>query len=85
MLSIANNGSSFADGFTVEDYISKGRFVSSTGRSGLGGYHVHQITKGHNGFLCLDSNKIWSVIVDVLIPLSITEENSYPAYEKECV
>ena len=85
LLSIANNGSSFADGFTVEDYISKGRFVSSTGRSGLGGYHVHQITKGHNGFLCLDSNKIWSVIVDVLIPLSITEENSYPAYEKECV
>ena len=52
---------------------------------GLGGYHVHQIAKGHNGFLCLDSNKMWNMIVEVLLPIESTEYNDIPAYDNECI
>ena len=75
LLSIANNGEAISDGFTVEDYVSRGRFTASTGRSGLGGYHVFQIVKGHKGYLRLDSNKMWNVIVDVLIPINSANIN----------
>ena len=84
-LSVANNGDPIAEGFTIEDYISRGRYAATTGRSGLGGYHVHQIAKGHNGFLCLDSNKMWNMIVEVLLPIESTEYNDIPAYDNECI
>lgn len=86
LLSFANNGDSFAENFTLKDYISKGRYSTSTGRSGLGGYHVFRIAKGHNGYIYLDSNKMWNVVVEVLLPL-----NDFPAnqilseYEHECI
>ena len=85
LLSVANNGEPIAEGFTIEDYISRGRYTASTGRSGLGGYHVYQIAKGHNGFLYLDSNKVWNMIVEVLLPTESTELNEIPAYENECI
>ena len=84
-LSVANNGDPIAEGFTIEDYISRGRYAATTGRSGLGGYHVHQIAKGHKGFLCLDSNKMWNMIVEVLLPIESTEYNDIPAYDNECI
>lgn len=85
LLSIANNGEAISDGFTVEDYVSKGRFTASTGRSGLGGYHVFQIVKGHKGYLRLDSNKMWNVIVDVLIPINSANINDLADYDYECI
>lgn len=85
LLSVANNGDPIAEGFTIEDYISRGRYAATTGRSGLGGYHVHQIAKGHKGFLCLDSNKMWNMIVEVLLPIESTEYNDIPAYDNECI
>lgn len=85
LLSIANNGEEISDGFTIEDYISRGRYTASTGRTGLGGYHVYQIVKGHNGYLRLDSNKQWNVIVEVLFPLNSTSINDLPVYENECI
>mgnify|MGYP006389035559 FL=1 len=84
-LSVANNGDPITEGFTIEDYISRGRYAATTGRSGLGGYHVHQIAKGHKGFLCLDSNKMWNMIVEVLLPIESTEYNDIPAYDNECI
>ena len=85
LLSIANNGEAITDGFTVEDYVSRGRFTASTGRSGLGGYHVFQIVKGHKGYLRLDSNKMWNVIVDVLIPINSANVNDLADYDYECI
>ncbi len=85
LVSVANNGDPIAEGFTIEDYVSRGRYSSSTGRSGLGGHHVYQIAKGHNGFLYLDSNKVWNMIVDVLLPIESSTTNALPAYENECI
>lgn len=84
-ISVANNGDPIAEGFTIEDYTSRGRYTASTGRSGLGGYHVYQIAKGHNGFMYLDSNKMWNTIVEVLLPVDATMSNDIPAYDKECI
>lgn len=84
LISVSNNGDPIAEGFTVDDYISKGRYSYSSGRSGLGGYHVYKIVKGHDGYLCLDSNKMWGVIVDVLLPVDSKISNMMQ-YEKECI
>ena len=85
VIRVANNGLPFKSGFTIKDYITRGRYSANTGRSGLGGYHVYQIAKGHNGFLYLDSNKIWNVIVEVLLPINNVDVNNLPEYEHECI
>lgn len=85
LLSVSNNGDPITEGFTIEDYISRGRYTASTGRSGLGGHHVYQIAKGHKGFLYLDINKVWNMIVEVLLPIESTISNDIPAYDKECI
>ena len=85
LISVANNGLAMADGFTIDDFISRGRFSASTGRSGLGGFHTYQIVKGHGGFLYLDNNKQWSVIVEVLLPLDSSSINNIPEYDHECI
>ncbi len=85
VLSIANNGEAIEGGFTVEDYVSRGRYTASTGRSGLGGYHVFQIVKGHNGYLRLERNNQWNVVVEILIPTNSASINNLPSYENECI
>ena len=85
LLSVVNNGDAMADTFTINDYISKGRYSSITGRSGLGGYHVYQIVKGHNGFLYLDKNKVWNLIVDLLFPIDSQVQDNILIYENECI
>lgn len=84
-LTFANNGNPFAEGFTLNDYISRGRYSAATGRSGLGGYHVYQIAKGHDGYIYLDSNKTWNVVVEVLLPTDSTETKYLSSYEHECI
>ena len=85
LISVSNNGVAMKEGFTIDDFISRGRFSASTGRSGLGGFHTYQIVKGHDGFLYLDSNKQWSVIVEVLLPLDSSSINNIPEYDHECI
>lgn len=85
VLQIANNGDPMDDDFSIQDYITKGRFSSSTGRSGLGGYHVYKITKIHKGYLYIDSNETWNTIVEILIPSDNVEPNKLISYEHECV
>lgn len=84
LIRVSNNGDPISDSFTIEDYISRGRYTASTGRSGLGGYHVYQVVKGHKGFMRLDSNKQWSTIVEVLLPVDFTS-NIDNLYEYECI
>ncbi len=86
LISVRNNGLPFPDGFTIKDYISKRRFSGKSGRTGLGGYHVYQITKKHGGFMTLRSDEEWNVIVDILLPLGDVEsDNIYTPYDYETV
>ena len=70
LIRVCNNGDPIQEGFTIDDYVSRGRYTEGSGRSGLGGSHVYEIAKGHGGHLCLDSNQIWNVIIDVLLPVN---------------
>jgi signal transduction histidine kinase len=82
---ISNNGNPMSSNFTLKDYITRGRYSATSGRSGLGGHHVYQITKAHNGFLYLDSNKVWNMVVEVLIPINNIELDNLIEYEHECI
>jgi len=84
-LSFANNGNPMDEGFTIGDYISRGRYSATTGRSGLGGYHIYSIAKCHKGFLSLESNKIWNMVVEVLLPISSAPTKNVSIYEHECI
>lgn len=85
-ISFKNNGHELADGFTIDDYITKGRFNSETGRTGLGGYHVFSITKAYRGYMNLSSGPNWPFIVDILIPVSSSETSKFDvAYDDDCV
>lgn len=85
VMRVANNGVPFKKGFTIKDYITRGRYSAKSGRSGLGGYHVYQITKGHQGFLYIDSNKIWNVIIEILLPINNVETDNLIEYEHDCI
>ena len=90
MVSVANNGKPFPENFSIEKYISRGEFSGDSGRTGLGGNHVYNITKRHGGFICLTSNDKWNVIVDILLPIyyyNDNDENKFIAYEhtNECM
>jgi type I restriction-modification system DNA methylase subunit len=81
----SNNGNPMSKNFTLNDYVTRGRYSATSGRSGLGGYHVYQIAKAHNGFLYLDSNKVWNMVVEVLIPVDNVEPDNLIEYEHECI
>ena len=85
VIRVANNGEPFKEGFTIDDYKTRGRYSSNTGRSGLGGYHVYQIVKGHNGYLYIDSNKVWNVVIEVLLPIDSVGTDNLVTYEHECI
>ena len=74
-ITISNNGAALPQGFTLEKYIKEGEFGGPKGNSGRGGYHVYQITKAHKGYLGIDSNKEWNVIIGILIP--VEDYNEY--------
>lgn len=90
LLSVANNGNPFPIDFSIERYISRGEFYGDTGRTGLGGNHVYNIAKSHNGFINITSNDEWSVIVEILLPITYYNDSSidkFKTYEraKECL
>jgi signal transduction histidine kinase len=74
-ISIANNGKPFEKGFSLKDYVSRGKFSRSTGHTGIGGNHVYNIIKAHNGYLNITSNARWNVIVELLIPAEYYSED----------
>ena len=87
LIKVANNGIPFSKDFTINDYISHGVRSSDTGHYGIGGYHIYKIVKGHNGFLYIDSNSIWNVIIEILLPIKkITgDKNITTIYENNCI
>ena len=90
LLKVANNGKVFPDGFTTEKYISRGQFSGDTGRTGLGGNHVYNIARHHDGYINLTHNSIWNAIIEILLPVEYFDEvelNKIEVYEnaKECM
>lgn len=85
ILKIQNNGDPFKEGFTIRDYIMRGKYAGKNGRTGLGGHHVYEVVKGHNGYLYLDSNKVWNVIIEVLLPVGVVNVDNLNEYEHECI
>lgn len=65
---VANNGREMSISF--EDFISRGHYDKESGHTGLGGNHIYDIIKRHNGLLLFSSDQQWSVIFDIYIPLN---------------
>ena len=70
-----NNGKQKNPDYSVSDFISRGNFDGESGRTGVGGYHIHQIAQKHKGFVGIDSNDEWGFIVNVLIPVQQWPDN----------
>lgn len=85
LIAIANNGNELEEGFTIQDYITKGSYSESSGKSGIGGNQVYEIIKKHNGYLYLDSNKTWNMVVEVLLPIENTNASKSIEYEHDCI
>jgi len=87
-ISVMNNGKPKNPDYSVRDFISRGNFDGESGRTGLGGYHIHQIARKHNGFVGIDSTDEWGFIVNVLIPVkpgSKIDNVKYISDDKEYV
>lgn len=51
IMRVGNNGTPLDKNFTINDYITRGRFKADSGRSGLGGYHVNAVVQSMGGEL----------------------------------
>ena len=85
LLSVSNNGYPLKEGFTIQDYITRGRFEGKNGRTGLGGNHVHTIVKKHGGWLNIRSDKSWNFIVDMLFPMVNFANDDFNDYDYEAI
>lgn len=74
LMTIANNGAPFTDGFTIEQYVREGEFGGTSGHTGRGGFHIYQITKRHQGYMGIDSDDIWNVKINIMIPIEYYDE-----------
>lgn len=55
IIAVGNNGKPMPKDFSIDDYITSGKFGTDTGRSGLGGSHVYKIVSSMGGtfdFIC---------------------------------
>jgi hypothetical protein len=75
LISIANNGASFPEGFTIEEYVREGEFGGTKGNTGRGGFHTYQITKRHQGYICINSDEKWNVKINIMIPIEYYDES----------
>ena len=90
LLTIANNGKPFSADFTLKKFISRGEFCGESGRTGLGGNHIHSIVKRHNGFLYVTQNDEWNCIFEILLPIEYQDEvesknNREYEHIRECI
>lgn len=84
-ITIANNGNPIANGFSIEDFATRGKKVGKMG-TGKGGYHIYTIAKRFNGYINISSSKEWSFILDVLIPARNIDCNDIiEEYGSKCI
>lgn len=78
IIAIGNNGKPMPKDFSIDDYITPGKFGSETGRSGLGGSHVFKIVSSMGGTLDFISEEVssankneWWTTFMVTVPLTL--------------
>ena len=78
IVAVGNNGDPMPKDFSIDDYITSGKFGSETGRSGLGGSHVFKIVSSMGGTLDFISEKVssadkdeWWTTFMVTVPLKV--------------
>ena len=77
LIEVANNGAPLSEDFTIDKFIARGEHCGESGNSGLGGHHVYNIVKLHNGFLYVTRSAKWSVIFEILIPAEYLGDNDF--------
>lgn len=60
IIAVGNNGKPMPKDFSIDDYITSGKFGTETGRSGLGGSHVYKIVSSMDGTLDFISEAVSS-------------------------
>ena len=60
IIAVGNNGKPMPKDFSIDDYITSGKFGTDTGRSGLGGSHVYKIVSSMDGTLDFISEAVSS-------------------------
>lgn len=86
LIEVANNGLPFPNDLTYEKFITRGEFCGENGHTGLGGNHIYNIIKLHDGYLNITKSAKWNIIFDILIPIEyISDEdmNNITDYENE--
>lgn len=78
IISVGNNGKPMPKNFSIDDYITSGKFGTDTGRSGLGGSHVFKIVSTMGGTLDFISEAVssaekeeWWTTFMITIPLTL--------------
>lgn len=78
IIAIGNNGEPMSKDFSIDDYITSGRFGTGTGRSGLGGSHVFKIVSSMGGtldFICEQvssaEKKEWWTTFMISVPFTL--------------
>ena len=78
IIAVGNNGKPMPKDFSIDDYITSGKFGTDTGRSGLGGSHVYKIVSTMGGTLDFISEAVsseekeeWWTTFMITIPLSL--------------
>lgn len=86
LIEVANNGLPFPHDLTFEKFITRGEFCGENGHTGLGGNHIYNIVKLHDGYLNITKSAKWNIIFDILIPIEyISDEDidNITDYENE--
>ena len=78
IIAVGNNGKPMPKDFSIDDYITSGKFGTDTGRSGLGGSHVFKIVSAMGGTLDFISEAVLSAEKDewwttfmITVPLTL--------------
>lgn len=75
VLTIANSGRPFPEGFGLDRYIRKNVHAGPTGHTGIGGHHVHEIAQHHKGMLDMVTAPkllgLYATEIDLLFPLAL--------------
>ena len=78
IIAVGNNGKPMPKDFSIDDYITSGKFGTDTGRSGLGGNHVFKIVSSMGGtldFICeqvssAEKDEWWTTFM-ISVPLTL--------------
>lgn len=78
IIAVGNNGKPMPKDFSIDDYITSGKFGTDTGRSGLGGSHVYKIVSSMDGTLDFISEAVsseekdeWWTTFMITVPLML--------------